>query len=262
MQTIQQFRSVASGVAGRVDKETGIIHGVSVISEGPAIGHQKHVDHKTLESVLACTAQYKSGLKVKLDHGSKVGAIVGTLRDFRIDGTSLRADLKLLKASPHFEYVAELATEAPESFGLSIVFSGDAEKLNGLDYVRCAEVYSCDLVDAPAANPSGLFSEPQAIQNFEARLEALSTDFERRLQEVITQLRSEMASADILASRKVASFGMPAGSVSMSGGPALRKQDGILEQLAELKDPLEINRFTKEHRDEIFKAHRKLTLEK
>jgi hypothetical protein len=54
----------------------------------------------------------------------------------------------------------EMAETMPGAFGLSIAFSGAPE--GGDDatrFARCTEIYSCDIVDIPAANPTGLFSE-------------------------------------------------------------------------------------------------------
>jgi hypothetical protein len=54
-----------------------------------------------------------------------------------------------------------MAEKMPESFGLSVSFSNCPEEKDGQKFARCAEIYSADLVDSPAANPSGLFSKPQ-----------------------------------------------------------------------------------------------------
>lgn len=156
-----------------IDAAAGIVSGVSVITVGEARGHYKlddkgnlapmMVDGKTLQQVKACAEQFEGGLKIKLDHGSGAGAIVGVLKNFRIDGDKLRADMHLLETSPHRAYVLELAATMPDSVGLSIVFSGESEFANGCAYARCTELYSCDLVDEPAANPSGLLSAGQNL---------------------------------------------------------------------------------------------------
>lgn len=151
-----------------IDAAAGVVSGVSVITIGEARGHYKMddngnvvpmlVDSTTLQQVKACAEQYDGGLKVKLDHGSGAGDIIGVLKSFRIDGDKLRADLHLLETSPHRAYVLELAATMPDSVGLSIVFSGESEFRDGGAFARCTELYSCDLVDEPAANPSGLLS--------------------------------------------------------------------------------------------------------
>lgn len=151
------FANPLSGA--RVDREAGVIRGVAVITEGPALGHGMTVDGTTLSQVKTSAESYKNGLKVKMTHEGDAGDIVGYLTGFRLDGTTLRADFHLLKSSPHREYIFEIAETIPDTFGMSISFSGPDEEKEGKRLARCVEIYSCDLVAEPAANPSGLFSE-------------------------------------------------------------------------------------------------------
>lgn len=146
-----------SVLQGRVDREANVIRGVAVITKGPALGHGMFVDDTTLQQVVEQAKTYSGGLKVKLDHTNSASEIVGYLREFRIDGESVRADLHLLRSSPRREYILELAETIPDTFGLSIAFSGSDEKLGEKWFARCAEIYSADIVSEPAANPSGLF---------------------------------------------------------------------------------------------------------
>jgi len=155
----------------RIDAEAGIIRGVAVITAGPALGHYDwsaetplplFADASTLSGVMECAKGYAGGLKVKFDHGSGVGDIVGRLTDFRIDGNVLRADFHALAASPHRAYLFEIAATIPESFGLSISFSGKPERGDDRAFARCSEIYSADFVDEPAANPTGLFQRGEA----------------------------------------------------------------------------------------------------
>lgn len=152
-----KHRCSLSLASGRVDREAGLVRGVAVITVGPALGHGMEVDATTLQQVKECAETYAGGLKVKLDHTSSAAEIVGYLRGFRVDGDVLRADLHLLKASPRREYILELAETIPDTFGLSIAFSGKDEKKGEQYFARCSEIYSADLVSEPAANPSGLF---------------------------------------------------------------------------------------------------------
>jgi len=146
-----------SVLQGRVDRETGIIHGVAVITKGPALGHGMSVDDTTLAQVMEQAKTYSGGLKVKLDHTNSASEIVGFLSGFAIDGSTVRADLHLLRSSPRREYILELAETIPDTFGLSIAFSGTDEKIGEHWFARCTEIYSADIVSEPAANPSGLF---------------------------------------------------------------------------------------------------------
>jgi hypothetical protein len=147
-----RFRDFAA-----VDTAAGVVRGVSVITVGTAKGHGVMIDATTLAQVKACAEGYKGGLKVKMTHEGDAGDIIGYLTGFRIEGEQLIADLNLLKSSRFREYVLEIAQAIPDTFGLSISFSGPVEDKDGADYARCLEIYSADLVAEPAANPSGLF---------------------------------------------------------------------------------------------------------
>jgi hypothetical protein len=151
--------------ADSINKEAGILAGVSMVTIGPVRGHGVYADAKTLETVRLCAETHKGGLKVKMEHGSGAASIIGVLKGYRIDGSQLRADLHLLKASDQFSKLLEMSESMPEAFGLSIAFSGDREPIKvaevDVEAMRCREIYSCDVVDSPAANPSGLFSAPK-----------------------------------------------------------------------------------------------------
>lgn len=147
-----------AALLGEIDTENAIIRSVSVITVGEARGHGMQVDDETLQQVKAAAETYAGGLKVKTDHFSGFNQIVGTLKNFVIDGDQLRADLYLLKAHDATERILEMAQLMPDTFGLSISFSGSHEESGDTTFARCSEIYSADLVDAPAANPTGLFS--------------------------------------------------------------------------------------------------------
>jgi len=152
--------------SGAINTDARTISGVSVITEGPALGHGVMIDAESLSTVKTCAETYGSGLKVKMNHRSGADAIVGRLSSFRIEGQQLRADLQLLKSHPQTAVVLEMAETMPESFGLSISFSGALEGEEGeTQFMRCLEIYSCDIVDSPAANPSGLFSKFDTTNN-------------------------------------------------------------------------------------------------
>jgi hypothetical protein len=135
-----------------------VIQGVSVISIGEAKGHDVFVDKQTLLEVKACAESYRGGVKVNLDHGAGIKDIVGYCTNFRIEGDKLLADLNLLESSHMKEYVLEISTKLPDTFGISISFSGPTRETNGIYFASCAELYSADLVQTPAANATGLFS--------------------------------------------------------------------------------------------------------
>lgn len=196
----------AAATDARVDAESGILRGVSIITEGEAKGHGMLIDSTTLEQVKACIEAFGAdGVKVKVDHWSGFDGIVGTVKDCVIDGTQLRADLHLLTTHEATPQILEMASTMPSQFGLSIAFSGEPEDktvdVDGVQvlarYARCAELYSVDLVDQPAANPTGLFSVPTEFERtFAASL--------KRIEEQNTELTTLRANLDEVKQEKTA----------------------------------------------------------
>ena len=135
-----------------------IIEGVSIISVGEAKGHGLFVDDITLQEVKACAESFAGGVKVNLDHGAGIKDIGGFCDNFRIIGEKLVADLNLLETAEKRAYVLEIAERMPDTFGISIAFSGPVREKDGRSFASCTELYSADLVQTPAANPTGLFS--------------------------------------------------------------------------------------------------------
>jgi hypothetical protein len=155
---MQKLTLFAAATGSRVDRESGILRGVSVITAGvEAKGHGIWIDQTSLEMVKAAAETYVDGLQVKSDHGSGFGEIEGVLRDFVIEGNQLRADFHLIKSGEEYDRICEMAEMMPSSFGLSIEFSGISEEIDEYRYARPVEIYAVALVDQPAANPSGLF---------------------------------------------------------------------------------------------------------
>jgi hypothetical protein len=147
-----------------------IIEGVSIISVGEAKGHGLFVDATTLQEVKACAESYAGGVKVNLDHGAGIKDIIGFVDNFRIVGDKLVADLNLLENADRRAYVLEIAEKLPDTFGISIAFSGPVREIGGKSFASCTELYSADLVQTPAANPTGLFSF-QAVDKISHQME-------------------------------------------------------------------------------------------
>jgi hypothetical protein len=163
-----------------------IIEGVSVISAGEAKGHGLFVDRITLQEVKACAESYAGGVKVNLDHGAGIKDIVGFCDNFRIIGDKLVADLNLLQNAERREYVLEIAEKLPDTFGISIAFSGPVREIDGKRFASCEELYSADLVQTPAANPTGLFSfEAKAVDKNRTNMEDEKTQAEEIVKDEI-----------------------------------------------------------------------------
>ena len=132
--------------------------GVSILEVGEAKGHDLFVDKVSLQTALNLMGKAKNGVKVKMNHGSGLDAVVGFARNPRIEGDRLIADLRLLRNSPHYGLIKEMASEAPDQFGVSLAFVNESETINGKDYIRPQSIASADLVSSPAAT-NGLFEE-------------------------------------------------------------------------------------------------------
>ena len=111
--------------------------------------------------MLAIGKTFKAGVKVKTDHGGGLGTTIGRAKNLRIDGDKLRGDVHLFKSAHDRELLLEMAEEVPEEFGASASFDGPVEVIDGNSFQRCAELFSFDLVDIPAANSAGLFSKKE-----------------------------------------------------------------------------------------------------
>ena len=131
---------------------------VSILEVGEAKGHDLFVDAVSLSKALDLMKMAKNGTKVKMNHGSGLEAVVGFARNPRIENNKLVADLRLLKSSPHYDLIKEMASEAPDQFGVSLAFVNESETINGKDYIRPQSIASADLVSSPAAT-NGLFEE-------------------------------------------------------------------------------------------------------
>lgn len=183
--SISRFDSNNS--VGSVDKEKGIIYGISIITVGEAAKHGVFVDETMVNQVVEKgKAKEPLGLKSRFDHpgacSRAIGTFTGRFHNFRRDGLQARADLFLAESSAISpdgnlrEYILELAEEDPDAFATSIVFTNaepfipDQETMgqDGLPakddpywypHSRVDSLYHCDIVDEGAAN-KGLFGRP------------------------------------------------------------------------------------------------------
>lgn len=170
-----------------VDREKGIIYGYSVITEGPALGHDMDIDSTTLDQVVSLGNKVTVGIKSRFDHpnssNTSMGTFLGRTKNFRKAGKQVLGDLHLsesAKEAPQgdlYSYVLGLAERDPAAFGASIVFSGKAEPRLNADgtpqrdekgnrlpaLARIEQLLASDVVDDPAANPNGLFDRGDSL---------------------------------------------------------------------------------------------------
>ena len=155
-----------------VDQEAGILRNVALMSIGEAAGHGCRVDLTTLQGLFKLT-QGKS-IKAYLNHSYNPAPteVVGVFSGIYIDnekGVLRASQFKALDAfKTHnrqaFDTLFELATTAPESFGVSVVIYQDLEDAEdgGSAYIRPISIDSADFVSSPAANKA-LFSQENPI---------------------------------------------------------------------------------------------------
>lgn len=129
--------------SGAVDRERGMIEGVSVVTEGEAKGHGVNLDSEFVETVVQQGNAKKAGLKARFGHpnmcSTALGTFIGRFKNFRSetvtrdDGSkALRAVADLFmsteaKETPNgnlYDYVLGMAEKEPDMFGTSIVFTG------------------------------------------------------------------------------------------------------------------------------------------
>ena len=152
---------------GQVDAQNNVIRGVSLMTGNlEAEGHDLQVDDTTLAQIFEW-AKKKGKITVKMDHkgsdGKTFTTIIGYLTNFawKSGDLKVRGDLELLESDPYTPKVLEMAQRMPGNFGLSAAFKGKGVKgAGGKNFARCTKLLSVDLVEAPAANPDGLFSVP------------------------------------------------------------------------------------------------------
>lgn len=167
----------------KIDKDSGKMFGVSLISVGEALGHELFVDDDSLDTILQAIDGEK--IPAYITHRGalfedRLTREIGMFTNFRTEGERLMADFEAFDSfreddARKYNRLFEMAEKMPERFGLSIVFSatqawatpeGDVEiggrpenALFDFPSIRVEEVSSADFVDTPAANQKGLFSK-------------------------------------------------------------------------------------------------------
>ena len=195
----------------KVDRENGVIEGISILTTGEAKGHQMMISQKTLESSI--TLMLGKAIPAYLSHegatGDRLLTEAGYFSGFYRDKDRIRASrftaLESFKKYERekFERLFEIAEVAPETFGVSIVFEGqlfwemsdgteqsmevglDAPENARFDIptVRPLKITSADFVDTPAAN-GALFSKVDTQPNYrdmniDPESESLAIELER-----------------------------------------------------------------------------------
>lgn len=177
------------------DRDAGLILGLAVVTRGEALGHHLWLDGEFLQQTAAAINQAKTGIKSRFTHpslsGDGLGTYLGRMKNARIDGDVVRADLHFSDVAHNTSdgdraaYVMDLAEEDPVAFGVSIAYrpdygaedkfwathedkdgnfeSPDSDNTGNLPHARLNELRASDVVDEPAANPNGLFHRGDEI---------------------------------------------------------------------------------------------------
>lgn len=196
---LKHFRASVAHGATQVDREGGrygfgVIRGMSIITRGEALGHDLWVDTDFLSDTTAAINAKEIGLKARFTHpglsSDGLGSYLGKVHDAKTVGDQTFADLHFKESATQTPdgdlaaYVMQLAEDAPEDFGVSIVFdhneaasdlhqlentqggrfvSPDEDNKNNFPHARMQALRAADVVDSPAANPEGLFRRNQEI---------------------------------------------------------------------------------------------------
>ena len=163
-------------LVNQIDRENGIIKGVTVAQVGPARGHGGEIDKTFLLQLVDQANQNTAGIKARFGHpnmcSTALGTYLGRFHNYSFNGSAVTADLHLdnsSKTTPNgnlFDYVLGMAETNPDMFGASIAFESNAFETAEIEsegikktvnYFRLKELRATDIVDDPAAT-SGLFS--------------------------------------------------------------------------------------------------------
>ena len=176
MQKYLSTPPIFSAPVSSVDREKGIIQGVTIAQVGPAKGHNGFIDRTFLLQIVDNATARTAGIKARFGHpnmcSTALGTYLGRFKNYTYSGDKVKADLYLdetAKSTPSgdlFTYVLDMAEKNPDMFGASIAFeTADNEiifeEVDGRQieksFFRLKELRATDIVDEPAAT-NGLFS--------------------------------------------------------------------------------------------------------
>lgn len=165
--------------------DSKIIKGVALMQIGEARGHTMpvkdprtgavnnmplHVDSEMLTQTMTAALKFPNGVKVLTSHEGKVADTIGRVKNFTIEGETLRGDFELNPKHPDFESISWAAENVPDGLGFSARFNNANPKLgNGVAYLRLDKLHSFDLEPETAATPNGLLA---AVDNDESTMKA------------------------------------------------------------------------------------------
>lgn len=210
----------------KIDLENGEILEVSLITTGEILGHGMFLNEAGLDSFLQCVEGTQVKAYYKHSDENEALSSIGYFENFKKveagEGEyKIVGDFSALNAwkeSNEREYKTffELATNAPEVFGISVEalieskvyqdgelveYTGE-EKMDTPVYAFCEKVLAWSVVSTPATNPNGLFSQEtnleekqnmEQVKELENKIEVLETELET-LMELAKELRDANSS--------------------------------------------------------------------
>jgi hypothetical protein len=204
-------------ITGNVNKESGTISGVSLISNvyGEAKGHGVKIDEASIESFYNQTKDKKIRAYYTHDDSNDALDAVGWFENIRIekedDVVSLRGDFVALESFRNhqehlFDSLMQLASESPSLVHLSAEFHADyiGYDAEGKEYeitnfseeeeifIRCRECHAFSFVSNGATNDSLYSKEANGKVEFdyEEVLEATIESYEQEIGELKLQLET------------------------------------------------------------------------
>lgn len=188
----------------------GVIRNMAVITRGEALGHDVWCDSEFLASIVEASEDNNLGVKSHLTHGDMsadgIAKGLGRTNSLFMDGDIVRGDLHFFRSahkSPEgnlADFIMTRTAEDYKSLGASITFkydrdaetefaiehgatvddfgnvdyskfqSPDSQNTKNLPHARLAVFRGVDIVDDPAANPSGMFSRDTKFSEAEKLL--------------------------------------------------------------------------------------------
>lgn len=258
----------ATAAGSRVDAENGILRGVRVITKGEVathsfLGEPLIVDDQTIAEIVIAAAAFPDGVPVKLAHGTDIEELIGSVKDIVADGDCARGDMYLLKSHENYATIIEMAETMPSNFGISISFQNAPEGIKGNDQepdgdeddsmsginpqyqdeivayaCRIAELYSCDLVANPSANPSlfNTMSEPattetapaNAVEEIPGDAAPVEETIAGEIKHIAEVVASETASNESFVSKEELEVKGPEGTQNLP--KEVKESDGKVEE--------------------------------
>lgn len=153
-------------IDGRVDRQAGVIRGVSILGKHSANGREYS------DQAMRDAARLYEGSRVRINHPSRrepyrergLEEEFGVLRNVKVEGNRVRGDLHFVKSHPDADWILERAERFPNTIGLSHNADGKSVNRNGRTVVESlSRVNSVDLVNEPATT-GGLFEAKSSYQ--------------------------------------------------------------------------------------------------